>query len=190
MRKELWRRTTRKIGRWEDNLTPGAVQLCQTNLIQDGRWHRESSGLSMCSHQYKVSFKRLLYQSTKSLFCFIFQVWWRWRHQNFSKKRRRLWHQWIGWEEVVGPTIQTHLSLPLRCKLLKVKNNIEVWNLSWAFWSIQYKLSIWTCFYHRSWNEGSPEVGESFKTRFLDKVQNDKQKMSAIRYKIWSWGYD
>ena len=35
-----------------------------------------------------------------------------------------------GEEEEVGLTIQTHLSLPLGFMLLKVKNNIGVWNLS------------------------------------------------------------
>ena len=35
-----------------------------------------------------------------------------------------------GEEEEVGPTTPTHLSLPLGCMLLKVKNNIRVWNLS------------------------------------------------------------
>ena len=35
-----------------------------------------------------------------------------------------------GEEEEAGPTIQAHLSLQLGCMLLKVKNNIGVWNLS------------------------------------------------------------
>ena len=35
-----------------------------------------------------------------------------------------------GEEEEVGPTIQTHFRLQLGCMLLKVKNNIGVWNLS------------------------------------------------------------